>query len=312
MSAGFNGLYSKLNIGDKMNAHGMVYIILINYNSIEHTKECIESLLKVKYTNFQIIVVDNHSKSAVDDILKKYINVVLIKNEDNFGFAGGNNIGIKYALDHGADYIMLLNNDTVVEENFLSIMVQQLIENHAAIVCPKILNYYDKKTIMYAGGCISQLKGGVNVWGAGKGDDIKWNNNKVITFAHGCCMLIDKEVFKRVGLLPEEFFLYYEDTAFSVLLNNNKLKILYVGNAVIYHKESTSVKKGSDDFQYYIVRNRLLFVKKYIQKRYKPIAWLYARAFVCKGILVGNLKIRNCVQAISDFRHGCYGKRMID
>lgn len=288
----------------------LVYIVLLNYNSIEHTRECIESLLELDYSNFQILVVDNHSKDSVDDRLKAYENVVLIKNKDNLGFACGNNVGIKYALDHGADYVLLLNNDTVVERNFLSVMIEQSVTNCIAVACPKILNYYDRKKVMYAGGYISQLKGGVKLRGAGKNDCAKWDCNKEITFAHGCCMLIDKFVFNQIGFLPEEFFLYYEDTAFSALLNNKKLKMLYVGNAVIYHKESKSVKKGSDDFQYYFVRNRLLFVKKYIRKKYKPIAWIYARAFICKGVLIGNLKIRNCVQALHDFRHHNYGKRV--
>lgn len=286
-----------------------VYIILLNYNSIEHTKECIDSLLKLDYKPFQIVVVDNHSQDAVEDELKAYQNIVLIQNKDNFGFAGGNNIGIKYALDHGADYVMILNNDTVVESNFLSIMVEQALKNHAAVVCPKILNYYERNKVMYAGGYISQIKGGVTLLGLGEYDNQKWNSIKEITFAHGCCMLIDKIVFEQINLLPEEFFLYYEDTAFSVLLNNKKFKLLYVGNAVIYHKESVSVKKGSDDFQYYFVRNRLLFAKEYIKKAFKPIAWLYARAFICKGILTGNLDIDNCIQAIYDFKHNNFGKR---
>lgn len=295
-----------------MNMDKLVYIVLLNYNSIKHTRECIESLLRLDYKNFQIIVVDNHSKDAIDDISNSYKNIVLIKNKANLGFAGGNNIGIKYALDHGADYIMLLNNDTVVEPEFLSIMVDQALAGHAAVVCPKILDYYERKKVMYAGGCISQLKGGVNIQGIGKNDNEKWNYNKVITFAHGCCMLIDKFVFAQIGLLPEEFFLYYEDAAFSALLNNNRFKMIYVGKAVIYHKESRSVKKGSDDYQYYFVRNRLLFAERYIKKIYKPAAWFYVRAFICKGILTGNLKIENCMQAIHDFRRHHFGKKAMN
>lgn len=290
----------------------LVYIVLLNYNSIKHTRECIESLLRLDYKNFQIIVVDNHSKDTIDDISNSYKNIVLIKNKANLGFAGGNNIGIKYALDHGADYIMLLNNDTVVEPEFLSIMLDQALAGHAAVVCPKILDYYERKKVMYAGGCVSQLKGGVNIQGIGKNDNEKWNYNKVITFAHGCCMLIDKFVFAQIGLLPEEFFLYYEDAAFSALLNNNRFKMIYVGKAVIYHKESRSVKKGSDDYQYYFVRNRLLFAERYIKKIYKPAAWFYVRAFICKGILTGNLKIENCMQAIHDFRRHHFGKRAMN
>ena len=289
----------------------LVYIVLLNYNSIKHTRECIESLLRLDYRNFQIIVVDNHSKDAIDDISNSYENIVLIKNKANLGFAGGNNIGIKYALNHGADYIMLLNNDTVVEPEFLSVMVDQALANHAAVVCPKILDYYERKKVMYAGGHVSQLKGGVNIQGVGKDDDKKWDGNKVITFAHGCCMLIDKFVFDQVGLLPEEFFLYYEDAAFSALLNNNKFKMIYVGKAVIYHKESRSVKKGSDDYQYYFVRNRLFFAERYIKKIYKPAARIYVRAFICKGILTRNLKIENCIQAIYDFSRHHFGKRAI-
>lgn len=292
-----------------MNENKLVYIILINYNSTEHTKECVESLLRIDYGNFRILIVDNHSKTSINELLEIDKKIDLIKNKANLGFAGGNNVGIKYALDHGADFVLLLNNDTVVDSHFLTIMVNQALANHAAIVCPKILNYYERNRVMYAGGDISQFKGGVTIKGAGKIDSEKWNETKTITFAHGCCMLIDKTVFEQTGFLPEEFFLYYEDTAFSAILNHKKLNMIYAGTAVIYHKEAVSVKKGSNNFQYYFVRNRLLFAAKYIDKQYRLFAWIYAWAFICKGILAGNFEIANCIQAIYDYKHHEFGKR---
>lgn len=292
-----------------MNDDKLVYIILINYNSTEHTKECVESLLRVDYRNFRILIVDNHSEYSVDKLLEIDKNIDLIKNKANLGFAGGNNVGIKYALDHGADYVLLLNNDTVVDSHFLTIMMNQALANHAAIVCPKILNYYERNKVMYAGGDVSQFKGGVIIKGAGKVDGEKWSGTRNITFAHGCCMLIDKTVFGKAGFLPEEFFLYYEDTAFSAILNHKHLNMIYAGNAVIYHKESISVKKGSDDFQYYFVRNRLLFAARYIDKKCKFFAWIYTWAFICKGVFTGNFKIANCIQAIRDYKHHEFGKR---
>lgn len=292
-----------------MNEDKLVYIVLINYNAVKHTRECVESLLRVDYRNFRILIVDNNSKDPVDELLGIDKDIVIIKNKTNLGFAGGNNVGIKYALDHGADFVLLLNNDTVVDSHFLTIMMNQALANHAAIVCPKILNYYERNKVMYAGGDISQFKGGVTIEGAGKVDSKKWDKTRKITFAHGCCMLIDKTVFGQAGFLPEEFFLYYEDTAFSAILNHKGLNLIYTGNAVIYHKESVSVKKGSSDFQYYFVRNRLLFVAKYIDKQYKIFAWIYSWAFICKGIFIRNFEIANCIQAVRDYKYHNFGER---
>ena len=138
-----------------------VYIILLNYNGYKDTIECIESLHKVSYSNFSIVVVDNDSQDNSENILRKqYPQHTIIQSGSNLGFAGGINIGIQHALCQGADYILLLNNDTIVEPNFLEpLIIEAEKTDGVGIVGGKINYYYSKNKIWSAGGYISELKG---------------------------------------------------------------------------------------------------------------------------------------------------------
>lgn len=288
----------------KGNNDKSVFIVLVNYNGMKHTIECVESIRKINYPNHKVIVVDNNSDEPVDYLQQKYPEVEVIRSNTNLGFAGGNNLGIKSALENKADYILLLNNDTTVEVDFLDILINRMELYGADVVCPRIVNYYNREIIMYAGGDISKFKGGVTIY-----DNIRKHDRR-ITFAHGCCMLLKSDVFKNVGLLPEEYFLYYEDTAYSAKLQQHGCVIYYIEDAVIYHKESVSTHKGSDDFQYYFIRNRLTFVKQYIQMPIKLVAYFYTSLFILKGIIQGGFDKYNCRQAIDDFVRCRLGKRM--
>ncbi len=288
----------------------LVYVITINYNSAQHTVEMVNNLVESYYDNLKIIVVDNCSEQNDLDKLKEITDrATIIRSETNTGFAGGNNLGIKLAMDEDADYVLLLNNDTVVEKNAISILVSKLEEGNASVACPKILNYYDRRIINYAGGDIVSYKGAVRIDGIGQVDNGIFNKERNVTFAHGCCMLIAADTIRKVGYMTEDYFLYFEDTDYSARLTRQGEKIIYCPDAVIYHKESVSTDKFSDNYQFYFCRNRMLFTKRNIALSVKYVAYLYSLMYMIKHLAKGDFKLQNITDALKAFVSNNTGKR---
>jgi len=263
-----------------------ISIILINYNGQKDTVDCLETLLRIRTSGFIIetIVVDNFPENRINIDEKKYkkINLKIIFNQVNTGFSGGNNTGIKEALKDKSDYILLLNNDTLVKENFLEELFNFAEKNPGAgLIVPKIYfakgfefhkNRYKKeergKVIWYAGGYMDWK----NVIGHHRGvDEVdKGQFDEVIEtdFASGCCILIRKDVIERIGLLDEDYFLYYEDNDFSQKAKKAGFRIYFLPSSIIWHKNAGSTGGSGSKLQdYYISRNRLLFGNKYAPMR---------------------------------------------
>ena len=243
-----------------------VAIIILNYKNSKDTIECVESLEKINYKNFNIIIVDNDSKDDSVEILRNHFKDkhIILNSGKNGGFAYGNNIGIKYALENGADYVLLINNDTIVEDDFLNVLVETAEKDKGvAIATGLIMNYYDKSKIWYNGGEIDWNK----FYGYHLNERENFNvisEEKEITFATGCLMLIRKDIFKNIGFLSEEYFMYYEDVDFCAKVQNKGYKIVYNSNSKIYHKVSAS--SGEEESPFAIewnTRNRLRFYRKY-------------------------------------------------
>lgn len=246
-----------------------VFIVIINYNGYKDTIECVKSLYKINYNNFEIVIVDNKSTNNSVDYLKKFLKgCILIESRENLGFAGGNNLGIKYALKNRADYILLLNNDTLVESNFLDEMLNSFCKDISiGLVGCKIMYYPEKNIIWYGGGKIDWFKFSGNHFGMREIDNGQFNQQKEIDFMTGCCMLIKREVFEKVGLLSEEYFMYLEDLDYCVKIKQANYKIWYNPKAIIYHKVGLS--SGGEESTFSIewsIRNRLLFMNKYRNK----------------------------------------------
>jgi GT2 family glycosyltransferase len=149
-----------------------VYIIIVNWNGLKDTYECIRSVLNISYKNYTILVVDNGSdKDDSKEIATKFPEVITLRSESNLGFSGGNNLGIKYAMDKGAEYILLLNNDTIVEKDFLDVLVNIASKNQTiGLAVPKINYYSEPSKVWYAGGYISKFRGAALTEGCGKSD----------------------------------------------------------------------------------------------------------------------------------------------
>lgn len=261
----------------------LLFVSILNFNGKKNTIDCLKSLEKVSRDGFElrITVVDNNSKEKLTLPSFKNLNINLIKNDKNLGFSAGHNVGIKYALKNRADFVVILNNDTIVDKNLLVELVKSSKEGD--IVVPKIYFYpgfefhksrYKKeelgKIFWYAGGIMDWK----NVIGRHRGvDDVdhgQYDQKTQTDFASGCCMLVKKEVFEKVGLFDERYFLYYEDNDLSQRAYRLGFRILYDPKAVLWHKNAGSVGGSGSSLQdYYITRNRMLFGMKYAPLRSK-------------------------------------------
>jgi GT2 family glycosyltransferase len=225
-----------------MAAAPFVYIIVLTWNGKEDTLECLRSLQKVTYPNFKVLLVDNASSDGTADVVQnEFPNVEIIINASNLRFAGGNNIGIEKALDQGAEYILLLNNDTVVEEDFLSHLVDAAENNvHVGMVGPKIYFHSDPNRLWYAGGKIEWWKGWISHVGVRENDVGQYNTQSATDYITGCCLIVKREVAKKIGLLDESYFIYGEDADWCLRTARAGYSLLYAPRAIIWHKLSVS------------------------------------------------------------------------
>ena len=237
-------------------------------------------------------------------------NSYYIKSKVNLGFSGGNNYGIEIAKKEcNPDYYLLLNNDTVVQKDFLTKLVETA-ERHtnAGIVCGKIYYYSNPTKVWFAGGTFNSKLAVADHINYNMIDNIKNMYEKEIEFATGCLLLLPKKTIDIVGLLDETFFLYAEDTDYSRRVRNENMKIVYRNDAIIYHKVSIASRNG-DNISYYMIRNNLYIVKKYASNKF--LAYLNASVVIIKQIVKCEIKISIAARAIKDFIFGIYGERQI-
>ena len=240
----------------------LVSIISVNYDQPEVTCEMLASLRNLSYENLEIIVVDNGSPKFDPQIIKdKYPEIQLIKSKKNLGFAGGNNLAIKEA---SGKYLFFLNNDTEVNIDCIEPLVSLFESNSTAgIASPKIIFFESDDTIQYAGSTeINPWTGRNKGIGSMEKDMGQFDISSQTDLAHGAAMMVPKAVIDEVGLMPEVYFLYYEELDWCEMIKRQGYTCHYVGKSSIYHKESVSVGKSSLLKTYYINRNRLLFIRR--------------------------------------------------
>ncbi len=307
-----------------------VAIIIVNWNGWQDTIECLGSLEKVTYPNFSVYVVDNGSTDESIEKLDAYqlsaISYKLIKNGQNLGFAGGNNVGIKKALEDGADYLLLLNNDTLVSPDFLAELVQTAeSEARIGIVGPKIYfteeqianNRKQERKIWFGGGKLNWLKTKGHHANYGVSDaDVSSNSKFQILdseYITGCCLLIKRTVIERIGLLSEDYFLYYEDVDWCLKAKKAGFRVVYVPGAHIWHKVSRSAKPGSSSYVYYHVRNCLMLSWRHgntLTKLVLPffIAWTFGKQLIKLCIPGKRMWAQAVLKGMGDFLAGKSGK----
>ncbi|MBI2143981.1 glycosyltransferase family 2 protein [Candidatus Woesearchaeota archaeon] len=243
-----------------------VDIILLNWNNYELTKDCLESLEEVAYSSFRTIVVDNGSASDVPKLKalrKKGFSFTLIENSKNLGFAEGNNVGIRHALGGKADYLLLLNNDTVVHPDFLSCLVAEAEKDKKTGIASPLIYYYDEpKRVWYGGARFNFWHGDARHEHLNETDTGQFGTARETGYGSGCAMLVRREVFEKTGVLDAFFFIYYEETDFCTRARMKGYAIKLVPEAKIWHKVSASTQKASPFMIRQNTRNRLIFMRK--------------------------------------------------
>lgn len=276
-----------------------VYIVLVNWNGWRDTVECMESLQSLEYPDFRIVICDNGSSDDSPERISSWAvahemsyaeyqqveaetggfkavdpEVTLIRNEKNLGFAGGCNVGLRYALARGdTDYCWLLNNDTVVEQDALSHLVARVHQQATIGICGStILMYHDRKRIQALGGGhyfpwigLPWHFGRLSTWG--KSIDVKCAESR-LNYIEGASMLVSRQFLDEIGLLCEDYFLYFEEVDWARRAKGY-YTLGYAPQSIVYHKVGSSIgtatnpRRKSYMCDYYTLRNRLLFTRRY-------------------------------------------------
>jgi len=257
----------------KNNRIPKVEIIILSYNGRDDTLECLESLEKVAYEDFHITIIDNGSTDNLGPAVReKFPHVQYIHSPANLRFAGGNNLALRNALEEGYDYVLLLNNDTVVEPDFLQKMVETG-ESSAEIglVGAKMFYYDPPDVIWFAGGVMDVRYAYMRHLGIGRKDGGSLDSPQEMTFLNGACLLIKSAVLRQVGLLDEDYFLYGEDQDYCVRAQRAGYKLFYQPAARIRHK----VSRSTPAFRKLIFRYRSWFtlIRKHTPFYWRPIQY---------------------------------------
>ncbi len=258
-----------------------VFIIILNWNGKKDTLECLTSLKKVEYTNYEIMVVDNGSSDdSVLEIQKQFPHIRLIETKENLGFAEGNNVGIREALSLGAEYFFLLNNDTVVDPQILTAFVLKMEKNPAVgILGAKAYLYDEPNKLDHFGGMWNPKKGIFDLVALRQIDELdKWETPLEIDYACGCALFIRKEVFKTIGLLEPLFFLIWEEADFCFRARKRGFLVKTCPSAKLWHKVSASFVGGKPHSTYFWWRNRLLWIERNCS--FKSTLSLYLRVLL--------------------------------
>ncbi len=275
-----------------------VAVIILNWNGLKDTRECLDSIRKATYPNCRVVVVDNGSSGDDVAVLRSTCSdlIDLVVNDRNYGFSEGCNAGIRYAMANlSPDYLLLLNNDTIVALDFLDEMTRvALSDPRIGIVGPKIYYYDEPQRIWYAGGKINYWLGRMYHRGIGKPDSAAFSRTIDIDFASGCCMLISREVITQVGLLDPVFFFGNEDYDISIRAARRGYRLVYAPGARIWHKVGSSTgnvryrRSSFNTYQYgktyFALRRKHLSTPQFYTSvlwylvAYVPrLAWLYLR-----------------------------------
>ena len=262
-------------------------VITVNYNGLRDTCALLDHLT-FDHNDTEVIVVDNGSaNNEAETIASRYANVKCIRSERNLGFAGGNNLGIRHAQ---GKYLFFVNNDTEVSMNDIDMLIKRIdTSEHIGIVCPKIRFFYGDRHIQYAGFTpMSRITCRNRGIGYDEADIGQYDTPRQTAFAHGAAMMARRDTVNKVGLIPECYFLYYEEMDWSMMMKRNGYQIWYEPSATVYHKESQSTGANSPLKTYYLTRNRLLFIKRN-SEHFRLLSYLYMICIVATRDILKNI-----------------------
>ena len=283
-------------------------IVTILYNSETVIEDFFKALDAQIYRNFVLYVVDNLSPDRSLSLSKKMsscvgFQTIFIENPQNYGVAKGNNIGIKKALDDGCDYVLLSNNDIILNPETISTLLETMLAFRATMATPKIY-YYGTDKIWCAGGTFDYIRGGAYHYGQLKVDDADLNTMKPVSYSPTCFMLIERDVFERIGFMDERYFVYYDDTDFLYRCTQlGREVLLYVPKSLVWHKVSTSTGGALSDFSLrYMSRNQIYFILKHFSFVQKIVAfsYLFIHSIVRKPFLLSMSQYRLIIASYKD------------
>ena len=266
----------------------LLSIITINYNGLKDTCELIGTL-PLEDKSIEVIVIDNASAQDEATIIKeRFPQVKVIRSKENLGFAGGNNLGIKAAQ---GKYLFFLNNDILLKpqvSDFRPLIARLKSSPKIGIVCPKIRFSWGNQLIQFASYTpLSPITMRNKAIGCGEVDHGQFDTPHPTPYAHGAAMMVKREVVEKAGLMPECYFLYYEELDWSMMIRHAGYEIWYEPTCTVFHKESQTTGQNSPLRTYYITRNRLLFAQRNQQDMTKYITYLY---------LIGIVTIRDLLK----------------
>lgn len=244
-------------------AQPKVSIIIVNYNGYDDTKECMESISSLDYPNCQVVIVDNASEDgSVEKLQNEFPDVEYVISEENLGYTGGNNLGIEKAVSVGAHYLFILNNDTTVASDVISILVSYM-ETHpgTGMAGPLILGYEDPDIIHFAGGDVNRNTGLLTMFQRGQPGYAVSEKEIHCSFIEGSAMFVRTDIMNRVGGFNDLYFLCSEEAELCVKIKDLGYDIVVVTDAIIRHKVSKSMQAGSVLWGYFLFRNKLYFIR---------------------------------------------------
>jgi GT2 family glycosyltransferase len=241
------------NSDNSFHKEAMIGIVILSFNNFDDTYECIKSILSAKTNiNYEICLVENSPTDSYLNQLKViFPNLKYIKSVDNKGYAHGNNLGITYFENKGIKVFLIINNDTIVTDYFLDYLYDEMENNY--LVAPKIYLYSNQNTLWSNGGYYSRLlfSSRMNL------SEITLEKN---SFLSGCCLMLSEKTISAIGKLPEEYFMYGEDTEYSYLLSKKNLEIKVCGKSHIYHKVGQTSLPNSPFQLYYLFKSKYIFI----------------------------------------------------
>ncbi len=243
-----------------------IAVVILNYKVKDLTLKCVRSVLNSSYKDLQIIVLDNNSGDGLEEGLPKKNNLTFMQTGENLGYSGGNNVGIKKALEEKNEYVFILNPDTYIEKNTIRVLLEKSKEHSSDISSPKIY-FANSKIIWYAGGEFDSENVLGSHIGVDQKDEGQFDKDLEVDFATGAAIFVRAKVFEKIGIFDVRYFLYYEDTDFCLRAKKAGFKIMYVPQALIFHDNAKSTGLGSSLQDYYITRNRLLLASKFLPFR---------------------------------------------
>lgn len=297
-----------------------VGIVILNRNGLEDTLACLESLAQADYPAPDIVIVDNGSTDDSPTIIRRrYPNTTVLEMHRNLGFTGGNNTGLRYLLERGVEWALLLNNDTEVAPDMLRMLVHAAgAEESIGIAGPTIYFYDAPDTIWSAGGRFDRRTGETHMLGLGRRDGGQSDTDRPrdVDFVTGCALLIKRDVLEQVGLLDDRFYLYYEEAEWCARVRRAGYRIIHVPEARMWHKIPLDGRTSSPMVHYYMTRNRFLFLRL---TGARPGAWLRTLFGNVRTLASWTIKPRwrtrwahrdAMLQAIGDAIFGRWGERI--